>query len=269
MMASKKIDLSIIIVNYNGLQYLDDCVSSIELKCIGLSYEVIFVDNKSTDSSVAFICSHYSWVKVITSDTNLGFSKGNNLGVASSSGENLLLLNSDTVLLTELRVFMDIIRSEDIGVVGAKMFGPNNEPRRSFGRFPSALMMLKLSRMYFDTRGSDKGILDVDWVEGSFLLTRRSVWELVGGLDPEYFMYVEDVDYCKKVSIHGYRRICNLDSGYIHYGGYGETRQGWLKDGFRIYANNFSRGYTLTIFNFFITVGFGLRNAKRYLRKFT
>ena len=137
MMVTEKIDLSIIIVNYNGLQYLDDCLSSIEVKCTGLSYEVIFVDNKSTDSSVAFIDSHYSWVKVITSDENLGFARGNNLGVASSCGENLLLLNSDTVLLTDLDVFMDIIRLEDIGVVGAQMFGPNNEPRRSFGRFPS------------------------------------------------------------------------------------------------------------------------------------
>lgn len=268
-MTSEKIDLSIVIVNHNGLKYLEKCLSSIELNCAGSSYEVVFVDNKSTDMSVAFISSQYPWVKVIESHENLGFAKGNNLGVAYSAGENILLLNNDTVLLTDFQVLLDIIELQDIGVVGAKMLGTNKEVRDSFGRFPGPLTMLKLSRMYISAHKSHEGTLDVDWIEGSFLLTRRSVWDLVGGLDPAYFMYVEDVDYCKKVSMHGLRRVCNLDAGYIHHGGYGEARRGWLKDGFRIYAKNFFRGYKLMIFNFFITVGFGLRDAKRYLRKLT
>lgn len=268
-MTSKKIDLSVVIVNHNGLRYLEKCLASIELNCAGSSYEVVFVDNKSNDSSVAFVSSHYPWVKVIESHENLGFAKGNNLGVANSAGENILLLNNDTVLINDFSVLLDIVTLKDIGVVGAKMLGANKDVRHSFGRFPSPLTMLKLSRMYVSAHQSQKGILDVDWVEGSFLLTRRSVWDLVGGLDPAYFMYVEDVDYCKKVSNHGLRRVCNLDVSYIHYGGYGESRQGWLKDGFRIYTKNFFRGYKLMTFNFFITVGFGLRDAKRYLRKLT
>jgi len=262
--------LSIIIVNYNGLRYLKECFSSIEERCFGISYEVIFVDNNSADESVQFVEHHYPWVKVVKSQQNLGFSKGNNLGVENSKGKYLLLLNNDTVLLDDLSGLLDVIAYDDIGVVGGRMFGEHREERLSFGFFPTPLMMLKLSQLYMHRlEGEEQGdLLDVGWIEGSLLLTERETWDLVDGLDPKYFMYVEDVDFCKKVSLLGLRRVCFSKFRYIHYGGYGASRSKWLKDGFRIYANNFSLHGERLIFLLFVEIGFGLRNVKTTLRSF-
>lgn len=260
--------LSIIIVNYNGLSYLDECFSSIKRKCGEISLEVVFVDNDSVDGSVEFVRKFHPWVKVIVSDKNLGFSRGNNLGVENSSGKYLLLLNNDTVLLDDVKILLDVIALDGVGVVGAKMYGVDREERLSFGVFPTPFKMLNLSSLYLKRESVQDGLQDVDWIEGSLLLTERATWDSVGGLDPQYFMYVEDVDFCKKVALQGLRRVFFPEFKYIHYGGYGESRSQWLKDGFRIYANNFSRGAMRVVFLLLVEFGFGLRHVKKNVWSF-
>ena len=235
--------LSIIIVNYNGEKYLSNCLESIELCCEGISYEVIIVDNASNDNSINVIKSmNNDKILLIENDKNIGFAKGNNLGVQNSKGRYILLLNNDTVLLNNLKSALDIFKQEKVGIVSIKMLGKDMEYRYSVGNFPTPLRLLKLSRLYKTTNEFKKGLFDkklykVDWVEGSFILTTKNIWVSTKGLDENYFMYVEDVDYCKKVSSKNYHIMYCPKLEYVHFGGYGSSREIQLKKGFKLYIN--------------------------------
>lgn len=236
------VKLSIIIVNYNGIKYLDDCLNSIINICKNISYEIIFVDNASNDNSLKYISENYPQVIAIENKENLGFAAGNNIGVANSSGEYILLLNNDTILLSELTSALGLLEFiPTIGVVGIKMLGKNHEYRMSTGHFVSPLRLFKISSLHKkdgkfyngDFPNSNDMYYKVDWVEGSFLLTRRKIWEKLGGLDEEYFMYVEDMDFCKNVKNIGYECVYFPNVSYIHYGGYSTNRLDMLVFGFR------------------------------------
>lgn len=141
-------ELSIVIVNYNGASYINDCLSSLS-KNLSVSYEVIIVDNASTDDSLSIISEIEFDYKLIRSEINLGFSKGNNLGAEHASGEFLLLLNNDTILLSDLSEVIALMKKDtSIGIVGGCMYGTNNEYRYSVGYFPDPHRLLKLSSLH-------------------------------------------------------------------------------------------------------------------------
>lgn len=238
--------ISIIIVNYNGKKFMDDCLAAIR-KHVLLPHEVIVVDNASSDGSVDHLRNNHSEITLIESENNLGFACGNNLGSVYAKGKYVLLLNNDTVLCTDLSSAISLFeQQDDIGALGAKMLGRNQEYRYSAGNFPSPLKLLKISSLFrtdgdFANGKFDEGeVINVDWVEGSFILSRREIWEKLGGLDEGYFMYVEDVDYCQRIKQLGLRVVYFPRVSYIHYGGYGEGRLGMLIKGFRRYHSKFS-----------------------------
>jgi GT2 family glycosyltransferase len=236
--------LSIIIVNYNGERFLKDCIESIKNTCHDISYEIIIVDNASQDNSVELLESQFiKDITLIKSKDNLGFAKGNNLGVSKSNGELILLLNNDTILKHSLKAAIEALKNENVGVVGIKMLGKDGEYRHSVGYFPSASRLLKLTRLYNFTNGFKTGNFKenipkpVDWVEGSFLMTKTSIYHKVNGLDENYFMYVEDIDFCKKVTTHNFKVLYLPNIEYLHFGGYGASREHMLKEGFKKYIN--------------------------------
>jgi len=245
--------VSVIIVNYNGENFLVECLESIQEKCVNMSYEVIMVDNDSTDGSLTLVKENFPWVKLIESNENLGFAKGNNLGVAESQGEYILLLNNDTVLLDGWESLLDCFSDESVGSIGIKMLGGEKEHRKSVGYFPSpyrlfklALLNVPLSRLENLERSSDL-IHKVDWVEGSFILTTRENWDMVNGLDESYFMYAEDVSFCKKMQLKNkYTYYAPLYS-YIHYGGYNHSREYLLKTGLSLFVAQFYSGLYLKL----------------------
>lgn len=228
--------LSILIVNYNGMRFLHDCLSSIE-EHVHCKHEVIIVDNASVDGSVDFIRHNFPWVKLIASQINTGFTGGNNLAASSASGDLLLLLNNDTVLLSDIQPALDSIREVKVGIVGAHLqYGDTrNQPSAGYAHTPLRLILswiglsnFKLLPSVFrrvetslDFYANDKS--DLDWVSGAFLLTPRSLWEKLAGLDERYFMYVEDVDYCRRVKEAGYsiNYVANVD--VCHYEGAGRA----------------------------------------------
>jgi len=241
--------LSVVIVNYNGMAYLEACVQSIE-RHVSEQHEIIIVDNASEDDSVAYICKNFPHVHLIPSETNLGFAGGNNLGVSFSRGEYILLLNCDTIICSDLKRGISILeQKEDIGIVGAKMLNAERHYRRSAMSFPNFPKCLKVSTLnikrgpfnkgHFGDRLSEK-FYQVDAVEGSFMLMRKSLWELVRGMDESFFMYGEDVDFCKRAKLAGYQTAYYPALQYIHFGGFSPPREYLVVKGILLYHKRYS-----------------------------
>ncbi len=231
--------VSIVIVNYNGKGFITQCIESV-VKQVKCAYEIILVDNSSTDGSPELVERLFPEVRLLRSSENLGFSKGNNLGCARAKGKYLLLLNQDTILLTDIRPAIEALENDaSAGAVGAKMLGRDKDYRLSAGLFPTPLRMFRLSSLYIkdghfrngDFPSSVKQRYAVDWVEGSFVLTKSKVWKEAGGLDDGYFMYGEDVDFCMKLKKMGYSVLYCPSVSYIHFGSFSVERLPMLISG--------------------------------------
>lgn len=231
--------LSIIIVNYNGTQYLRDCLNSIK-QMINCEYEVIIVDNASSDGSTQYLKNNFPWVKLIENNCNSGFSAGNNLGVSIARGDYILLLNNDTLILDDIQPAMEVFENnDDIGVIGCKLLYGDGRLQFSNGydHTPLRITLSWIGLQKFNflpsifrreerrTSHYDKIQHNVSWVSGAFLITRKHLWKKLGGMDDHYFMYVEDVDYCKRVRDAGYRVVYLPSIKIIHYEGGGKV---WL-----------------------------------------
>lgn len=252
--------LSIIIVNYNGEKYLKDCIESV-LKFAPGSTEVIVVDNASTDESHEVLSRYQEHLSLIYSKVNLGFAGGNNLGAEHATGDFILLLNNDTILKSKLQPSIDLLeKNSSIGVVGARMLDSNGITRVSTGRFPSLHRLIRFSHLWdYKTGKSEDSVVETDWVEGSFLLTRKSLWDKLSGLDTDYFMYVEDVDYCKRATKLGFRVVFFSELEFVHFGGYGDSRLGLLVAGFRKYHTKHSNLFIASGARLILTMGLLIR----------
>jgi len=244
-----EIELSVIIVNYNGIKYLKDCLDSLYDKLKNGSFEIIVIDNNSRDESCNFIKQNYPNIVLIESKENLGFGKGNNLGVKNAKGKSILLLNNDTVLLDSIEPAIEILtNNENVGIVTVKMLGGNKKYIPSVGKFPSPMRLLKFSFLDEDRSEFVTGDFDldktfyVDWVTGAFMLINKDDFEKTGGFDDDYFMYVEDVDLCKRMANNGKTCVFIPSISYIHFVGFNKTRENLLIDGYGIYAEKHFKG---------------------------
>ena len=261
--------LSVIIVNYNGEVFLKDCIESIHTHCATISHEVIIVDNNSQDNSLALVEKLSAPIKVIKNDENVGFSKANNIGVKASCGHNVLLLNNDTILCGNITAALDVLKDEKVGVVGIKMLGRNKEYRKSAGNFPSVWNLIKLSRIMkangsFSNGNFEEDLYSVDWVEGSFLLTKRKYWDMVGGLSEEYFMYCEDVDFCKKIKDKNLKTIFYSPISYIHFGGYTSARSKTINESFKKFVRKHITQPKRRLYLMLLKLKQAKRNVKSY-----
>jgi GT2 family glycosyltransferase len=227
--------LSVIIVNYNVKHFLEQCLLSVQRACEKLPSEIIVVDNHSLDGSVEMLRRKFPNVKLIASEKNLGFSKGNNLGIAQAGGEFILLLNPDTVIeestFEKTIAFMDA--RPEAGALGVKMidgkgrFLPESKrglptPEVAFYKmfglaalFPQSLRFGKYHLTYLD---KDK-THEVDILSGAFFLVRREVLNKIGLLDETFFMYGEDIDLSYRIQQAGYKNYYFADTSIIHYKG--------------------------------------------------
>jgi GT2 family glycosyltransferase len=221
--------ISVVILNYNVCYFLEQCVRSVEKALVGLDAEVIVVDNASADQSVAMIKKTFPEVILVANDTNTGFSKGNNLGVARARGEYICLLNPDTAVSQELfRECLEFAKQrKDLGVLGARLIDGTGsflpESKRNIPT-PSAAMnkLLGISRGgkgYYEQQLKPTETGPVPILPGAFLFLKRSVYQEVGGLDEAYFMYGEDIDLCYKVLKEGYQNYYLGSQVVLHYKG--------------------------------------------------
>ena len=206
-------DISIIIINYNTFTLTCDCIRSIFDKTKDIEFEIILVDNASTECSANLFKEQFPQINLIQSPTNVGFAKGNNIGIAQSAGDYIVLLNSDTTLYNNaIELAFDYIsRDETVGVLSGKCIYPDLRPQSVAGRFPTLIRELReLFRLNkFLSRKSRKNYylgdewdyslpVEADWVWGAFFMFRKSdlVYFPEGKLHDTFFMYGEDVQWC-------------------------------------------------------------------------
>lgn len=255
-----KPELSVIIVNYNGLQYLKGCFDSLQDKLQGINYEIVVIDNNSKDDSCAYIKQHYPAVVLIESKENYGFGKGNNEAVKHAKGEYILLLNNDTILQDNLLPVLEYIKADaTIGAVGIKMLSGDRDYLLSVGNFPnfrSVLKMKNIGKVGKDIEEANftKNAYDVDWISGSFLLMPKKMYDEIGGFDEKYFMYVEDVDLCREIYNKGYRRVFLPNYSYIHFVGFNKAKNHLLVKGFKIYIKKHYSGIAATKLRLALTI---------------
>jgi GT2 family glycosyltransferase len=237
------VNLSIVLVSYNSRLHLGKCLDSIGRFAPG-GTEVILVDNASNDGSSEFVAHAYPWVRIVRNDRNLGFSAANNLAGKSVVGRFLLLLNADTVLVEPIAPAIDWLNEHpEFAVLTINMLSENGVPRACTGRFPSPLRLILFRRMLTAPQQyGDNFAREVDWVQGSFLLIRTEQWRALGGLDERYFMYVEDVDLCRRAWDRGLKCAYLPNIRYIHAGGYHPRRFSEHAKGLGIYIQTHMKG---------------------------
>jgi GT2 family glycosyltransferase len=241
--------LSILMVSYNSRSVLAECLLSIR-RHISIPFEVVLVDNNSSDGTAQYIQECYPWVRLIKSPTNLGFTRGNNIAARESRGTYLLLLNCDTILLTDVTPGICILeRDHHVGVVGARMYGSHGEIRPSTAHFPSPWRLWKFSWQWSKPLARPYGASNLsafrhDWVEASLLLTTRENWLAVGGMDESGFMYGEDVEFCANSAQQGRLTVLCTKLMYIHFGGYTVDRMTHGYAGYRRFHASCSDPFT-------------------------
>lgn len=218
-------DVSIIIVNYNTKQLLADCLATVFEKTKDVAFEVIVVDNASTDGSEEYIKEHYPCVKWINGGENLGFGRANNLGAKYASGKYLFLLNSDTLLLNNaIRIFFDYAEShqhEGIGTLGSWLLDKNEKPNNSFGFFPCPKNEIGylLGKYQLPSLSDITEEKEVDYITGADLFIEKRLFDKLDGFDKNIFMYYEETDLQYRLAQRGLSRKIIPGPRIIHLEG--------------------------------------------------
>lgn len=222
-------DVSIIIVNYNTLRMTDECITSIVEKTEGLSYEIILVDNASTDGSKEFF-SKDNRVTYIYNNENIGFGRANNIGFQKACGRNILLLNTDTLLINNaIKVMSDFLDSnEKAGACGGNLFSSDNYPLHSFRRAAPLFFELNTltggipAKIRFGKNTEhnySKRELRVNTIVGADLMIKKHVLEKTGYFDDRFFMYCEEMELCHRIRKAGYVLYAIPNAKIIHLEG--------------------------------------------------
>lgn len=231
------VDISLCMVALNCWAVLKECLESLQASQPTVSYEVIIVDNGSTDGTVAQLQTFFPAVRLIENGYNAGFTKATNQAIAQSVGRYILWLNTDTILrpgsLDTLHRFME--HTPRAGIVGPKVVNPDGsfQPQCKRGMpTPSAALCYLLGLdtiwpqhprigQYLLTHLPIDRASQVDAVSGCCLLARRAVWESVGSLDEAIFAFGEDIDWCVRARGAGWEVWYNPASVIVHLKGQG------------------------------------------------
>jgi GT2 family glycosyltransferase len=225
-------DLTIIIVSFNTRSELEACLGSLVEHRPRTSHEILVIDNASSDHTATALRERWPGVRLIEPGRNIGFAAANNLGIRASSGEFVLLLNSDTLvrpgaidtLVDELR------RSAEVAAAGPRIVDADGRAELSFGRMMSPLVE---ARQKLLTRLHERGVGWAnrrverltrtrhypDWVSGACLMVRRDDAVAAGLLDERYFLYAEDVDFCAALRALGKRVLFVPAAEIVHLRG--------------------------------------------------
>jgi hypothetical protein len=224
-------DVSIIIVSWNVAADLAACLRSIDAAPKPVT-EIIVVDSASADETVSMLRRDFPHVVLFAQTENVGFTKGNNIGLRAARGRCLFLLNPDTEIIgdaiTRMMAYLDA--NPHIAMIGAHTLnsdGTYQPTRRHFPTLASELIesiwfapRLKRLPSHFPLGQPDPDSThEVDWVQGSALMARRAVYEHIGGLDEQFFMFSEEVDWCKRACLAGWKTAYVGNARIVHHGG--------------------------------------------------
>jgi N-acetylglucosaminyl-diphospho-decaprenol L-rhamnosyltransferase len=212
---------------------LAKCLDSILAMPSNLKIEIVVVDSASSDNTVETIKTRYPQVKLLPQGENIGYTRSNNVGLKAAEGRHLLLLNPDTEIIGDaLDAMVGYLDSQaDVGIVGPHTLNSDGTTQSTKRRFPTMgvgffegtwlqpFAPKSLLDHYYTSDVADKSTQDVDWVQGSALMTRRTVYEEIGGLDEGYVMFSEEVDFCRRAKAAGWRVVYLGTAQITHHGG--------------------------------------------------
>lgn len=238
------VDVSIIIVNYNGFELLKNCLLTLFKYTSDINYEVILIDNNSTEGDIEEAIKEFNEIKLIKNEINFGFSKANNIGLKIAQGKYVLFLNND-VFFTEnsIKVILDSAEKlDDKTFIGCKLLNPDKSWQPSTAKFPSALNFItsnfflylinpysKYLNKYYLQKKIINVPVEVDYILGAFLFGSRSVLLNLQGFDERFYFYAEDIDLCYRLKIMGGKTIFNPTTTIIHIGGASVKSNQWFK----------------------------------------
>ncbi len=282
--------VSVIIVNYNSFTLTCNCIRSVTEQTRGVNYEIILVDNASSECKVDIFLEKFPGITLVKAPTNGGFAYGNNLGIAKATGDLILLLNSDTVLQEDsITKSADYIRDhQNIGVLGCRMIFPDGKVQYSARRFrsiswelldlfrfilwlmPYAKRAQRMLGKYFRHDAN----MACDWLNGAFFMFPRKILEQLPGqkLDDRFFMYGEDQLWCEQIKKLGYIIFFYADTAIVHINS-GSTnkemqlklRKTMLKHELEIMQLRKGKGLYYFFFRIIYTTKEGIRNLVKSL----
>lgn len=231
---NENIIISIIIVNYNSFALLQSCLESIINNSRDINYEIIVVDNNSTDGDVETITSQYNNIILVKNSTNEGFAKANNEGVQIASGKYLLILNNDTLFVENtIKKIFDFAESiKKPTIIGCKLINEDHSHQNSAYKFPSLMQHFVatffldkifpqlggINKYYINIEEKDDPII-VDSVIGAFIFISKETFNKLHGFDEKFFFYHEDTDLCFRIKKNGGAVYYFSGTSILHYGG--------------------------------------------------
>lgn len=226
--------VSIIIVNYNTCNLLRECLSSIFQHTHGLDFEIIVIDNASSDGSREMLEKEFPQVIRIYNSRNMGFAAANNQGIKRAAGDYLLLLNSDTQIIGEaIRDTYGFMEEHpQAGIAGCRLLHADGTLQPSCRSFPSVWNIFvesfflylifrktKLFGKYYMSHFDHQSVREVDVVMGAFMFIRRATFDVVGLFDEDYFLYSEETDFCYRAHRAGFKTFFFPHAAIIHLEG--------------------------------------------------
>ena len=241
-----KMDVSVILVNYNTRVLTIQCLRSIFEQTKDLSFEVLVVDNNSNDGAQQEIRQSFPQVILIENEENIGFGRANNIGIQYAKGKYLFFLNTDTLLLNNaVKIFFDFMEDHPLiafGGIGSVLLDEKKNPTHSSDSFPNKWEPIKSQLIGYFTKKyvslqiqrelsrytKDMSFIEVDYVTGADLFVSKSLIEKFGGFDPNFFMYFEESDLQNSMHAQGYRNFIINGPQIIHYQGSSDSKPNFL-----------------------------------------
>ncbi len=240
----QKPDISIIIVNWKVRALLEECLNSIIRYSDGINLDIIVVDNDSQDGTSEMLIMEFPMVRVIALPKNLGFAAANNLALEQIRSDLIFLLNPDTEITEDffpniLKYFVD---NPQVGIVGPKIINPDQSLQLSVRRFPDLrsqiLIMLKLKNILVSNKFLSNYLLsnfdydkeqDVEQIMGAAMIIRRQVFQTIGNFDEKFFIWFEEVDFCRRARQAGIAIKYFPGVKIIHQGGQSFSKRNVLR----------------------------------------
>jgi len=224
-----KVDLSIIIVNWNTKNLLLNCLDSVFKTIKEISFEIWVVDNGSTDGSIEAVKYKFPSVKIIRNKKNLGFARANNQALKRINGRYAVLLNTDTVLTDGAleKIFFFMEKNPKVGICGGQLLNEDGTKQRCFGKIPTLttdllnknLLEMLFPKRYFSKRRKYEIPTEVESITGACMVVRKKAIDEVGLLDENFFFYYEETDWCYRMRNKGWKVFYHPHAYIYHFRG--------------------------------------------------
>lgn len=222
------VDMSIVLVCWNNKAYLDPCLKSLYEGGLKSSFDVVVVDNGSTDGSQQMLAEKYPQVKVIQNAGNVGLGKASNQGIEATNGRHVLLLNNDTLVnAPALDVLVEYLDAHPrAGATAGRLLNPDGSFQSGFAPFSTLLeeflIVTRIGELLwtgYPSHGDAQEIKETGWMSSACLLVRRAALDQIGLLDEGYFIYGDEADLQYRLNKAGWKVVFLPNSSIVHFGG--------------------------------------------------